>query len=225
MSSAGVVAAPAGALADPDDSELARATFRRVSARLIPFLFVLYIFNYIDRTNIAIAALQMNGDLHLSAAAYGLGAGVFCLGYALFEIPSNLALARVGARRWIARIMITWGLIASAMMLVRSPMQFYVARFLLGVAEAGFSPGVLYYLSEWVPATQRGRTMAGFMTAIPLSATLGGPLGGWLLGFNCALGLRGWQWLFLVEGIPSVLLRTFASTPNVSQESCFAPCP
>jgi ACS family tartrate transporter-like MFS transporter len=206
MSSGGVVAAPAGALVDPDDSDLARATFRRVSARLIPFLFVLYLFSYVDRTNVAIAALQMNGDLHFSAAAYAFGAGVFALAYALVEVPSNLVLARVGARRWIARIMITWGLIASAMMFVRTPAQFYAARFLLGAAEAGFFPGMLYYLSEWIPATQRGRAIAGFVMAVPLSATLGGPLGGWLLGFDGRLGLRGWQWVFLVEGIPSVLL-------------------
>jgi ACS family tartrate transporter-like MFS transporter len=200
------VAAPAGAVVDPDDSDLARATFRLVSARLLPFLFILYLFNYVDRTNIAIAALRMNQDLHFSAAIYGLGAGVFFLGYALFEIPSNLILARVGARRWIARIMITWGLIASAMMFVRTPLQFYVIRFVLGVAEAGFFPGMLYYLGQWFPAPQRGRAMGGFMTAIPLSTTLGGPLGGWLLGFDGHLGLRGWQWLFMIEGIPSVLL-------------------
>jgi ACS family tartrate transporter-like MFS transporter len=201
-----VLAAPAEAIADQDDSDLARATFRRVSARLIPFLFVLFLFNWFDRTNISIAALQMNRDLHFSAAAYGFGAGVFFIGYALFDIPSNLILARVGARRWMARIVITWGLIASAMMLVRTPGQFYAVRFLLGVAEAGFFPGIMYYMSEWFPANQRGRAMAAFMVAIPISDALGGPFGGWLLGFDGVLGLRGWQWLFLVEGIPSILL-------------------
>src|SRR5205085_8138620 len=126
-----------------DDSDIARLTMRRVSLRLLPLLFVLYVFNYLDRTNVALAALQMNRDLRFSSGAYGLGAGIFFLGYVLLEVPSNLVLARVGARRWIARIMVTWGLVASAMMLVRTPMQFYALRFLLGVAEAGFFPGMI----------------------------------------------------------------------------------
>ncbi len=190
----------------PDDSALARETIRRVTVRLIPFLFVLYIFNFLDRTNVAIAALQMNRDLRFSASAYGLGAGIFFIGYALFEVPSNLILARVGARRWIARIMISWGLIAAAMMFVRTPMHFYVLRFLLGVAEAGFFPGMVFYLSEWFPAVQRARALARFMIAIPLSAAVGNPLSVWLLGLDGRAGLAGWQWLFLLEGIPSVLL-------------------
>ena len=195
-----------GAAMEQDDADLARATFGRVSVRIIPFLFVLYLFNQLDRTNVAIAALQMNRDLHFSAAAYGFGVGVFFISYALLEVPSNLILARVGARRWIARIMITWGLISAATLFVRTPGQFYAIRFLLGVAEAGFFPGVLYYLSEWFPAPQLGLAMAGFMIAIPLSSAIGGPFGGWLLGFDGHLGLRGWQWLYLVEGIPSTLL-------------------
>jgi len=206
MFSGPTVTGPAEVVVGRDDSDLARATVRRVSRRLLPFLFVLFVFNFLDRTNIGIAALQMNRDLHFSAAAYGLGAGVLFLGYSLFEVPSNLILARVGARRWIARIMITWGVIASAMMLVRTPTQFYLLRFLLGVAEAGFFPGIVYYLSEWFPAAQRGRAIARFMIAIPLSQTIGAPLGGWILGFDGHLGLRGWQWLFLIEGMPSVLL-------------------
>jgi ACS family tartrate transporter-like MFS transporter len=189
-----------------DEADVARTTLRQVDIRLLPFLFVLYIFNYLDRSNIAIAALQMNRDLGLSAAAYGLGAGIFFIGYVLFEVPSNLVLARVGARWWIARIMLTWGLIASGMMFVRTPAQFYTLRFLLGAAEAGFFPGVIYYLSQWYPAERRARAISRFMIAIPLSSVIGGPLGGWLLGLHGLLGLEGWQWLFLVEGIPSILL-------------------
>lgn len=189
-----------------EDAELGDATMRRVSLRLLPFIFVLYVFNFLDRSNVALAALQMNRDLEFSSSAFGLGAGIFFIGYALFEVPSNLAMARVGARRWIARIMITWGLIASAMMFVRTPGQFYATRFALGVAEAGFFPGIVYYLSEWFPASQRARASARFMIGIPLSGVLGGMVGGQLLGLDGRLGLAGWQWLFLVEGIPSVLL-------------------
>ena len=179
---------------------------RRVSLRLLPFLFVLFIFNYIDRTNIGIAALQMNRDLGLSASAYGLGAGIFFLGYALFEVPSNLILARVGARRWIARIMVTWGIVATAMMFVRTPLQFYLLRVLLGVAEAGFFPGVIYYLGHWFPAPERARAISRFMVAVPIAAAFGNPLGGWILGLDGWRGLAGWQWLFLIEGLPSVFL-------------------
>jgi ACS family tartrate transporter-like MFS transporter len=202
-------AAPPDALhprVDVDDSALAAAALRRASAHLLPFLFVLYVFNFLDRTNVGIAALQMNRDLGFSASAYGLGAGIFFIGYALFEVPSNLILARVGARRWIARIMVSWGLIATAMMLVRTPMQFYVLRFLLGVAEAGFFPGIVYYLSEWFPTPQRARVLSRFMIAIPLSSAIGNPLGALLLRLDGRSDLSGWQWLFLLEGIPSVLL-------------------
>jgi len=188
------------------DTPLARATIARVSLRLLPFLFVLYLFNFLDRTNVSIAALQMNRDLRFSSAAFGLGSGIFFVGYALFEVPSNLLLARVGARWWIARIMCTWGVIAVAMALVRTPMQFYVLRFLLGVAEAGFFPGVVYYLSQWFPSDVRARASARFMVAIPLSGVLGGAIGGSLLGLDGRLGLAGWQWLFVAEGIPSILL-------------------
>jgi len=189
-----------------DGSALERATMRRVSCRLLPFLFILYIANYLDRTNVAMAALQMNRDLHFSATAYGLGAGIFFLGYCLLEVPSNVMLARVGARRWIARIMISWGVIASAMLFVRTPIQFYALRFLLGVAEAGFFPGIIYYLSQWFPGPARGRAIALFAIAIPLSGAIGNPLSASLLGLDGALRLAGWQWLFLLEGIPSVLL-------------------
>jgi len=194
-------------LVDGDDTALARRTMRRVSFRLVPFLFVLFLCNFLDRTNVGIAKLQMARDLTwLSESVYGFGAGIFFLGYSLLEVPSNLILARVGARRWIARIMISWGIVASAMMFVRTPLQFYVLRFLLGVTEAGFFPGIVYYLSEWFPSRDRARPMAWFMTAIPVSAAIGNPLSGWLLGLDGRLGLTGWEWLFLLEGIPSVLL-------------------
>ena len=206
MSSSTAIPASSGVGIDRDDTDLARTTMRRVSLRLLPFLFLIYVFNFLDRTNVAIAALQMNRDLAFSATAYGFGAGIFSLGYALFEVPSTLVLARVGARYWIARIMITWGLVATAMMFVRTPTQFYALRFLLGVAEAGFAPGIIYYLSGWFPAPQRARALSRFLTAIPISAAIGNPLSAWLLGLDGVRGLAGWQWLFLLEGIPPVLL-------------------
>jgi len=189
-----------------DDAALERQTMRKVSLRLLPFLFLLYVFNFLDRTNVALAGLQMNRDLHFSSSAFGLGAGIFFVGYALFEVPSNLLLVRVGARRWIARIMISWGIIASAMMFVQTPMHFYALRLLLGIAEAGFFPGIVYYLTQWFPATRRARASSRFMIAIPFSGVVGGVFGGFLLGLDGRLGLAGWQWLFLVEGLPSVLL-------------------
>ena len=206
MSSGIAVAAPVGAPVASDEMDLARVTMRQVSLRLLPLLFTLFVCNYIDRTNIGMAQRQMNRDLHFSATAYGLGASIFFVGYILFEVPSNLILARVGARRWIARIMISWGLVASAMMFMRTPIQFYALRVLLGVAEAGFFPGIIYYLGQWFPAAQRARALARFMIAMALAGTIGNPLSGWLLGFDGRLGLHGWQWVFLVEGILSVLL-------------------
>lgn len=185
---------------------LERATLRKVTRRLLPFLLLLYLVAYIDRVNIGFAALQMNEDLGLSAAMYGFGAGIFFIGYALFEVPSNLVLARVGARLWIARIMITWGVISVAMMWAHSPASFYVLRFLLGVAEAGFFPGIIYYLCDWFPQVQRARAVSWFMVAIPLATVVGGPLAGVLLAMDGHHGLAGWQWLFLVEGLPAVLL-------------------
>jgi ACS family tartrate transporter-like MFS transporter len=148
----------------------------------------------------------MNADLGFSSAAFGFGSGVFFLGYCLFEVPSNLVLHRVGARRWISRIMITWGGISAAMMFVRTTSTFYMLRFLLGAAEAGFFPGVVYYLSHWYPEGQRARAIAAFMTAVPVSGVIGGPLSGALLTLNGLFGLAGWQWLFLVEGLPAILL-------------------
>jgi len=186
--------------------DVAALTLRKVTLRLIPFLFLLYIVAWLDRVNVGFAALQMNSDLGLSSAAFGFGSGVFFLGYCLFEVPSNLILHRVGARRWIARIMITWGAISVAMMFVRTTSTFYVLRFLLGAAEAGFFPGVVYYLSHWYPEGQRARAIAAFMTAVPVSGVVGGPLSGALLSLNGLFGLAGWQWLFLVEGLPAILL-------------------
>jgi ACS family tartrate transporter-like MFS transporter len=186
--------------------EIATETLRKVTLRLIPFLFVLYIVAWLDRVNVGFAALQMNSDLGFSSAAFGFGSGVFFLGYCLFEVPSNLILHRMGARRWIARIMITWGAISVAMMFVRTTAMFYLLRFLLGAAEAGFFPGVIYYLSLWFPETQRARAIATFMTAVPVSGVLGGPLSGALLELNGVSGLAGWQWLFLIEGLPAMLL-------------------
>jgi MFS transporter, ACS family, tartrate transporter len=186
--------------------DIAAVTLRKVTLRLIPFLFVLYIVAWLDRVNVGFAGLQMNSDLGFSSAAFGLGSGMFFLGYCLFEVPSNLILHRVGARRWIARIMMSWGAISVAMMFVRTTPTFYMLRFLLGAAEAGFFPGVVYYLSQWYPEAQRARAIAAFMTAVPVSGVIGGPISGALLTLNGVFGLAGWQWLFLVEGLPAILL-------------------
>lgn len=182
------------------------AVVAKVRARLIPFLFLLYIVAYLDRINVGFAALQMNAALGFSARTFGLGAGIFFLSYVAFEIPSNMILARVGARVWIARIMITWGLISSATMFVRGAGEFYGARFLLGAAEAGFLPGVIFYLTRWFPARERARTIAAFMAATLVAGVVGGPISGALLSLDGAAGLAGWQWLFLLEGLPAIVL-------------------
>jgi len=187
-------------------ADVATVTLRKITVRLIPFLFILYIVAWLDRVNVGFAGLQMNADLGFSSFAFGFGSGVFFLGYCLFEVPSNLILHRVGARRWISRIMISWGVISTAMMFVRAAPTFYLLRFLLGAAEAGFFPGVVYYFSHWFPEGQRARAIAAFMTAVPVSGVIGGPLSGALLTLNGFFGLAGWQWLFLVEGIPAILL-------------------
>ena len=189
-----------------DGRELEVATMRKVSRRLIPYLSVLYVAAYLDRINIGFAQLQMKSALGFSDTVYGLGAGIFFLGYFLFEVPSNLILARIGARVWIARIMITWGLISSAMAIVRTPAEFYALRFLLGVAEAGFFPGVIYYLSQWFPAAARASAISRFMTATAVSGIVAGPLSAALFTLDGMSGLAGWQWIFVAEGIPSVLL-------------------
>ena len=191
---------------DPRAADPSATALARVSRRLIPFLIFLYILNFLDRVNVGFAALEMNRDLGFGPAVYGLGAGIFFIGYCLFEVPSNLVLYRTGARIWIARIMVTWGLAASAMMLVHTPGSFYALRFLLGVAEAGFFPGIIFYLTYWYPAYERARAYAWFLAAIPVCGVIGGPVSGALLGLDGRLGLQGWQWLFLLEGLPSVLV-------------------
>lgn len=185
----------------------ADATYRKVSLHLIPLLFISYIASYLDRVNVGFAKLQMQSALQLGEAVYGLGAGIFFIGYFLFEVPSNVLLHRVGARRWIARIMVTWGLLSAASMFVSSSTSFYIVRFLLGAAEAGFLPGVILYLTYWYPAVRRGKAISLFMSAIAFAGILGGPLSGWILQeMDNRHGLQGWQWLFLLEGLPSVFL-------------------
>ncbi|MGC4042481.1 MAG: MFS transporter [Armatimonas sp.] len=203
----------------PDSKVLERAVISKMMARLIPFLAILYVFCLLDRGNVSIAALTMQKDLDFSDRVYGLGAGIFFIGYFIFEVPSNLIMERVGARLWIARIMITWGLISAGMMFVKTPVSFYSMRFLLGLAEAGFYPGVLLYLTYWVPASLRAQVIARFLALSAILGLFGGPLGGVLLKLNGWHGLAGWQWLFLLEGIPSVLLsaavlKFLPDTPN-----------
>lgn len=169
-------------------------------------MFVLYIVAYLDRINVGFAALQLNTALKFDPAVFGLGAGIFFIGYFIFEIPSNLIMQRVGARIWIARILVTWGVISSAMMFVNGPRTFYLLRFLLGLAEAGFFPGMILYLTYWFPAEARGRAVAHFMTATAIAGVIGGPVSGILLKMDGAVGLAGWQWLFLIEGLPAVIL-------------------
>jgi ACS family tartrate transporter-like MFS transporter len=187
---------------------LANRTARKITLRLVPFLGLLYLVNYLDRVNVGFAALTMNADLGLSAAAYGLGAGLFFIGYFFFEVPSNILLHRVGARMWIARIMITWGLVASATAFIQGQTSFYIVRVLLGVAEAGFFPGIILYLTYWFPRAQRAKIVALFFLAVPLSSVIGSPLstlllqhGDGVLGFDA-----GWRFMFFVEGVPAVLL-------------------
>jgi len=183
------------------------SVYARVTRRLIPLLFSCYVAAYLDRVNIGFAKLQMLHDLRFSETVYGLGAGIFFLGYFLFEVPSNIILHRVGARLWIARVMLTWSVISAAMLFVTSPTGFYILRFLLGVAEAGFFPGVILYLTYWYPSSRRAGIVALFMTGIPVAGLIGGPLSGWILkGMAGVQGLAGWQWLFLVEALPSFVL-------------------
>jgi ACS family tartrate transporter-like MFS transporter len=193
---------------EDDDAHLkavGESAQRKAALRLLPVIGVGYGLAYMDRINISFASLQMNRDLHFSASVYGFGAGLFFIGYALCEVPSNLLLLRFGARCWLARIMLTWGLLATAMLFVRTPLEFNVLRFLLGMAEAGFFPGVIYYLMLWFPARMRARAVSRFYIALPLSSVVMGTLAGWLLGLSGKLGLAGWQWLFLMEGLPAVL--------------------
>ena len=187
-------------------SEIETRTLRKITLRIVPFIMLLYFVAFIDRVNIGFAALTMNKDLGFSPAVFGFGAGIFFWGYFLFEVPSNIILHKIGARIWIARVMITWGLVSAAMAFVQGSTSFYVLRFLLGAAEAGFFPGIILYLSYWFPARQRAAVTALFMAAAPLSTVLGSPVSGALLEMDGLLGLKGWQWLFLTEAMPAVLL-------------------
>ena len=201
MSQSATLASSAGV-----KSELETSTIRAISWRLIPFLVLAYFLSYLDRVNLGFAALTMNAELKFSPTVFAWGAGIFFIGYFLFEVPSNLALERFGASRWIARIMITWGIISALMAVVSGVWSFYGIRFLLGVAEAGFFPGIILYLTYWYPAEYRARFLAAFAIAVPVSTVIGAPVSGLLLGLDGAMGLKGWQWLFIIEGVPSVLL-------------------
>ena len=199
-------AAAMGVSSEVADDKAAASLFRKIGWRLVPVLALAYLVNYLDRTNIGFAALTMNQAIGLSSSQFGIGAGLFFIGYCVFEIPSNIAMYYVGARLWVARIMITWGLAATAMAFVVGPKSFYALRVLLGIAEAGFFPGVTFFLSSWFPARYRARILAWFLLAIPASSLLGGPVSGALLQLDGHGGLAGWQWMFVVEGLPAVLI-------------------
>ena len=186
--------------------EFQRSTILKISWRLLPLIVVSYLVAYIDRTNVSFAALTMNKDLGISSFMYGLGAGIFFFGYALFEVPSNMVLERVGARRWIARIMITWGIISGLMAAVNGPASFLALRFLLGVAEAGFFPGIIFYLSTWYPAAYRARVISTLFIAVPVANAVASVISGAILEMDGVWGLHGWQWVFILEAIPAVLL-------------------
>lgn len=205
------------------DAALGRSTIRIVTWRLIPLLLLAYLAAYIDRINIGFAATALKSDLGLSNTVFGFGAGLFFIAYFLFEVPSNLILTRIGPRRWIARIMVTWGLLSAAMMFVQGPLSFYVLRFLLGFAEAGFFPGVIYYLVCWFPHSHRARLMALFTAGIPISTVIGAPLSGALLEMHGVAGLHGWQWMFLLEGLPAAGLGVaiFYLLPDHPREARF----
>ena len=179
----------------------------KVARHLVPFLVFCYFLSYLDRVNIGFAALTMNKDIGLSASAFGFGASIFFLGYFLFEVPSNLLLGKYGARMWIARIMISWGILSSALAFVWNDVSFYVLRFVFGIAEAGFFPGIILYLTYWFPAEMRARMTGMFMVAVPASVVIGSPLSSWILDAfaNAPLGLKGWQWLFIIQGLPTVI--------------------
>ncbi len=186
--------------------EFERQTYGKVTCRLIPFLFLCYVLAYVDRVNVGFAKLQMQQDLAMSDAVYGLGAGIFFLGYFLFEVPANMMLQRLGARLWLGPIMIVWGFVSAAMIFVQGPKSFYAMRFLLGIVESGFFPGVILYLTYWYPRKHRAKMTAAFMSANPISGVLASPVSGWILSSMVTAGhLRAWQWLFIIEGIPSAL--------------------
>jgi D-galactonate transporter len=197
--------------------QLEASTYAKVTVRLLPFLFLSYVAAYLDRVNVGFAKLQMLNDLQFSETIYGLGAGIFFIGYFLFEVPSNIIMHKVGARVWIGRIMITWALLSAATVFVTTPTMFYVVRFFLGVAEAGFFPGIVLYLTYWFPAARRSRMNALFMIGIPVAGVIGGPLSGWILNaMNGFHGMAGWRWMFLIEAVPSLVLgiMTIFYLPN-----------
>jgi len=189
-----------------DKSTLETSTMRKVSWRLMPFLIAAYLIAYIDRVNVGFAALQMNKAVGIDPKTYGLGAGIFFIGYFVLEVPSNLALERFGASKWIARIMLTWGIISGAFALIGGPISFLVLRFLLGAAEAGFFPGVILYLTYWFPSSYRAKIVGIFMVAIPAAGLIGSPISGAVLGLDGVLGLGGWQWVFIIEAIPAIAM-------------------
>jgi D-galactonate transporter len=195
-----------------DNDSHKSAVYRRMTLRLIPFIFICYLFNYLDRVNVGFAKLQMLDALKFSETIYGFGAGIFFIGYVLCGLPSNLALNRVGPRRWIAFMMVSWGVLSTCLLFVTTPMHFYVLRLLTGAAEAGFFPGIVLYLSRWFPDARRGRIMALFMSAIPVSGLLGGPFSGWTLSHfsGGSGGLAAWQWMFLIQGVPTIILGCLA---------------
>jgi len=218
---------PASPTVVADAPGLEAKVYAKVDRRLLPFLFLCYILAYLDRVNVGFAKLQMLQDLSLSDAAFGIGAGIFFAGYFLFEVPSNLLLKKFGARTWIARIMVSWGVLSAAMMWVKSEWAFYALRFLLGVAEAGFFPGIIFYLTLWYPSRLRSTRTAWFVSAIAVSGVLGSPVSGLIMdGLSGAWGLAGWQWLFLVEGLPSIMVGIwvwFYLDSNIAQAQWLAP--
>jgi len=193
-------------VSNEDAASVEHRAFMKAAWRLVPFVTIGYLLNYMDRNNVGFAALTMNRATGLTATQFGFGAGVLFFGYSFFEVPSNIALYRFGARRWIARIMITWGVVSAATAFVRGPQSWYVLRLLLGIAEAGFFPGITFYLATWFPAEYRARMLAWFLVAIPASTVIGGPVSGLVLGMDGVAGLAGWQWLFIIEGLPAALL-------------------
>ncbi|MFC0406835.1 MFS transporter [Roseomonas elaeocarpi] len=199
-----VLSAPPDAVSVQEQDE--QRVFRKIAWRILPLLTLAYIVNFLDRTNVGFAALTMNQEIGLTAAQFGTGAGILFLGYCVFEVPSNVALHRYGARLWLCRIMVTWGIVSMATIFVTGPKSFYLLRFLLGVAEAGFFPGVAFYLSQWFPAQFRARVFAWFLIGIPASSLIGGPLSGALLEMHGIAGIAGWKWLYLLEGAPAVIL-------------------
>src|SRR5260221_7308679 len=213
----------AGAILGDCDDEA--RVYNKVTWRLIPFLCLCFMAAYLDRVNVGFAKLQMLTDLHFSEAVYGLGAGIFFIGYFVFEVPSNMILQKVGARWWFARIMLTWAVLSAATMFVPTPIQFYSIRFLLGVAEAGLFPGVILYLTYWYPAQRRGRIMALFMTGLPMAGVIGGPLSGWIMQMMGGVyGLAAWQWLFLLEAVPSVYWGSASSSTWTTELTEHAGC-